>query len=205
MSIKIVHVVDDEESIRRSMHMMLKVLGYEAVTYESGISFLNALTNANAGCVLLDIRLPEIDGLEVQRRLNAAGCEHPLIVMSGHGDLAVSVAAMERGALAFLEKPFPRKALEQALEIAFLRLEDSEGYRRYLESAALAVAKLEPADRRVLELTARGHDARSIAHETGLPPLSIELSRSRIFANLETDTLSGVLRVAFAAARAKAD
>lgn len=203
MSLKIVHVVEDEESIRRSTHMMLKVLGYEAVTYASGILLLDALPDVRAGCILLDIRMPEVDGLEIQRRLNAAGCDHPIIVMSGHGDLAVSVAALEQGAVAFLEKPFPRQALEEALEIAFLQLEDADGYRRYLESAALAVAKLEPSDRQVLELTAQGHDARSIAQKTGLPAVSVELSRSRIFAHFKTDTLAGVLRVAFAASRAE--
>ncbi len=200
---KIVHVVEDEESIRRSTDMMLKVLGYEAVTYASGVSFLDALANVHAGCILLDIRMPEVDGLEVQRRLTAAGCDQPIIVMSGHGDLAVSLAAMEQGAVAFLEKSFPRQTLEQALEIAFLQLEDAEGYRRYLELAARAVAKLEPTDRQVLELTAQGHGARSIAHEIGLSAVSVELSRSRIFAHFKAETLADVLRVAFAAARAE--
>lgn len=203
MSIKYVHVVEDEEAIRRSTHMMLKILGYEPQTHASGGAFLDALPDLPRGCVLLDIRMPEIDGLEVQRRLQTAGSEQPLVMMSGHGDLAIAVTAMEQGAVAFLEKPFPRTALEQALDVAFLQLENPEGYQQYLDSAASAVARLQPTDREVLELIARGHDAGSIAQKTALPPLSIEVSRSRIFADLEVGSLTEVLRVSFAAARAK--
>ena len=201
MSIKYVHVVEDEDAIRRATHMMLKVLGYEPQTHASGVSFLEALPNLPEGCVLLDIRMPEMDGLEVQRRMKAAGSDLPLVVMSGHGDLAVAVTALEQGAVAFLEKPFARASLEQALEIAFLRLENPEGYRQYLRSAAQEVEKLEPIDRQVLAMMARGHDAGSIAQLMDLPPLSIEVSRSRIFAGLGSDSLTEVLRVAFASAR----
>lgn len=199
---KLVHVVDDEEPIRRATQMMLNVMRYEALTYPSGYSFLDALMDLSPGCVLLDLRMPEIDGLEVQRRLQKKGCDLPVVVMSGHGDLTVAVTGMEQGAVAFLEKPFPRAALEQTLEIAFLRLDDSNGYNRYLQSAAAAVGKLEPIDRQVLELIARGQDADAIAQRTGLPALSIEMSRSRIFADLGATSVTEVLRIAFAAARA---
>jgi two-component system response regulator FixJ len=202
MSVRYVHVVEDEDAIRRSTHMMLKILGYEPQTYASGVAFLDALPDLPQGCVLLDIRMPEIDGLEVQRRLQAAGSEQPIVVMSGHGDLTIAVAAMERGAVAFLEKPFPRTALEQALDVAFLQLESPESYQHYLDSAASAVAKLEPTDRQVLELIARGHDAESIAQQTGLPPPLLEVSRARIFAGLDAGSLTDVLRVSYAAARA---
>jgi two-component system, LuxR family, response regulator FixJ len=203
MSPKFVHVVEDEPAIRRSTQMILKVLGYEPQTHVSGVAFLDALPELPEGCVLLDIRMPEMDGLEVQRRLKAAGADPPLVTMSGHGDLAIAVAAMEQGAMAFLEKPFRRAALEQALDIAFRRLEDPSGYRQYLESAAGAVNKLAPVDRQVLALMAQGRDVGSIADQTGLEPLSIEVSRSRIFAELGTDSLTDVLRVAFAASRAE--
>ena len=129
MSARCVHVIDDEDAIRRSMQLMLRVMGYEAQAFESGVSFLAAQSEITNGCVLLDLRMPEIDGLEVQRRLNAGGSDHSVIVMSGHGDLGLAVTAMEQGAVAFLEKPFPRAALQQVLEVAFLRLEDPDGYR----------------------------------------------------------------------------
>ncbi len=205
MSVRHVHVVEDEGAIRRSMHMMLKVLGYEPQTHASGAAFLDALPGLPGGCILLDIRMPEIDGLEVQRQLQVSGSELPLVMMSGHGDLEIAVAAMEQGAVAFLEKPFPRAALERALEIAFLRLENPEKYHSYLEAAASAVAKLGPTDRQVLDLMVRGNDAAKIAQKTGLPPVSIEVSRSRIFADLDAGSLTDVLRISFAAARAQGD
>jgi two-component system response regulator FixJ len=202
MSDRCVHVVDDEDAIRRSMQLMLRVLGYGAQTFESGASFLAADHELGRACVLLDLRMPEIDGLEVQRRLNAAGSDHSVIVMSGHGDLGIAVTAMEQGAIAFLEKPFPRTALEEALGLAFLRLEDPGSYRAFLRSAASTLQKLDPTDQRVLELITRGHDSDSIVQQTGLPTLSIEVSRARIYAELGAETVTEVLRLAFAARRA---
>ena len=202
MSKRCVHVIDDEDAIRRSMQLMLRVLGYEVQTFESGIAFLAAQTELASGCVLLDLRMPEIDGLEVQRRLRASGADHSVIVMSGHGDLGIAVTAMEQGAIAFLEKPFSRAALQEVLELAFMRIEDPDGYREYLRSAATALQELEPTDQRVLELIARGHDSDSIARQTGLPAVAIEVSRSRIYAELGAQTVTEVLRLAFAARRA---
>lgn len=202
MRTRYVHVVEDEQAIRRATQMILKVLGFEPQVHASGIAFLDVLTDLPDGCVLLDIRMPEMDGLEVQRMMKAAGSDLPIVMMSGHGDLAIALAAMEQGALAFLEKPFPRAALEQALEIAFLRLESPQSYQQYLDSAASAIAKLEPTDRQVLALMTHGKDAESIVRRTGLPPLAVEVSRSRIFAELRVGSLTEVLRIAFAAARA---
>ena len=202
MSARCVHVIDDEDAIRRSMQLMLRVMGYEAQAFESGVSFLAAQSEIMNGCVLLDLRMPEIDGLEVQRRLNAGGSDHSVIVMSGHGDLGLAVTAMEQGGVAFLEKPFPRAALQQVLEVAFLRLEDPDAYRAYLRSAAVALQKLDATDQKVLELIARGHDSEGIAAQTGMPAVAIEIARSRIFAQLGTQTVTEVLRLAFAARRA---
>lgn len=196
------YVVDDEEAIGRSTQLLLRVLGYEARTFSSATAFLAAQPELATGCVLLDLRMPEIDGLEVQRRLNATGADHSVVVMSGHGDLGMAVTAMEQGAVAFLEKPFPRAALQQSLELAFMRLDDVEGYRQYLRTAADVVQKLEGSDHRVLQLIARGHDSDGIAQQTGLSALAIEVARSRIYAELGVQTATEVLRLAFAARRA---
>jgi len=204
MSQRHVHVVEDEDAIRRSLRMMLRVMGYEPHAHVSGAAFLDALPHLPAGCALLDIRMPEIDGLEVQRRLGAVGSDQPIVMMSGHGDLAIAAAVMEQGAVAFLEKPFSRATLELALHIAFLRIEDADGYDRYLEDAAAAVRHLDAADRQVLNLMARGLDADSIAQQTGLSRVVIEVARSRIFAGLGTDSITEVLRIAVAAERADA-
>ena len=202
MSRHAVYLIDDESAIRRSMQLMLRVIGHETQVFDSGIAFLEADPGLTSGCVLLDLRMPEVDGLEVQRRLNARGSAHSVIVMSGHGDLGIAVTAMEQGAIAFLEKPFSRAALEQVLGPAFMRLEDPDGYRSYLRSAAAALQRLDPTDQRVLELIARGHDSGSIALQTGLPAAAIEVARARIYAQLDAETVTDVLRSAFAARRA---
>jgi two-component system response regulator FixJ len=196
-----VYVVEDEEPIRRSSQLMLRVLGFVVHTFESGLSFLQGAADLAPGCVLLDIRMPEIDGLEVQRRLNAEGQGHSVVVMSGHGDLSVAVPAFENGAIAFLEKPFARASLQRGLELAFVRLEDPAGYRDYLQAAGRAVAALGPRDREVLGLFTRGFANENISGTLGLPPAAIELSRSRIFGALEVDSMTEALRVAFAAVR----
>lgn len=197
-----VHVIDDEAAIRRSMQLILRVLGHETYVFDSGSAFLAMEPAPARGCVLLDLRMPDIDGLEVQRRLNAAGAAHSVVVMSGHGDLGLAVTAMEQGAIAFLEKPFPRAALEQVLALAFVRLEEPAGYRAYLLAAAATLQALDPTDQRVLELIARGHDSESIALQTGLSAVAIEVSRARIYAGLGVETVTEVLQLAFAARRA---
>lgn len=202
MTARQVYVVDDEDPIRRSMRLMLRVMGYQAHTFNSGAAFLEALPNLASGCVLLDLRMPEMDGLEVQRRLNAQGAEHSIVVMSGHGDLGVAVSAMEQGAIAFLEKPFGRSALERVLDIAFMRIEDHEAYRNFLRTSAVSLQGLKQEDQRVLELIARGHDSDGIARQTGMLAVSIEVSRARIFAELGADSVTDVLGLAFAARRA---
>jgi len=201
MSARDVHVVDDEEAIRRSLHLMLRVLGYDAQLFASGTSFLAALPGLPSGCVLLDLRMPEVDGLEVQRRLTAAAADHSVIVMSGHGDLAMAVTALEQGAIMFLDKPFSRTTLQQALRCAFLRLDDAGRYRDYLRAAAAAVQRLSSLERQVLELMARGYDSDGIVRQMGLSDMEVELSRSRVLAVLEVETVTEALHVAFAARR----
>lgn len=197
-----VHVVDDESAIRRSMLLMLRVLGHEAHAFESGAAFLEAQPALRPGCVLLDLRMPDVDGLEVQRRLNVAGSSHSVVVMSGHGDLGLAVTGMEQGAIAFLEKPFPRATLERALALAFMRLAEPDRYRAYLCAAAAALQALDPADQHLVALIARGHDSESLARQTGLSAMTLDLARTRIYASLGALTTIEVLQLAFAARRA---
>ncbi|MGX7952100.1 response regulator transcription factor [Tsuneonella sp. HG249] len=197
-----VYVVDDEEPIRRSMDMLLRTMKLAPDLFSGGEAFLECASSLAPGCVLLDLRMPDMDGLEVQRHLTGAASPHSLIVMSGHGDIDAVLTAMEQGAIAFLEKPFSRTALEQLLQIGFLRLEDPGAYRSHLQSAASAVAALAEADREVLDLIVRGNDLHMIAEHTRLPHAAVEIARSRIFAQLGATSLVDALRVAFLARRA---
>ena len=116
-----VHVVDDDPAVRRSLERLLDAAGFHVVSYQSPAAFLNAASGLSAGCVLLDIRMPGVDGLEVQARLNRLRVNLPVIVMTGHGDVPSAVRAMKAGAVDFLEKPFDDETLLNAIGGAFAK------------------------------------------------------------------------------------
>ena len=198
MSKRRVHVIDDEEPIRRSSKLMLSVLGYEVATFATGTAFIDSLAGLAPGAVLLDIRMPEIDGLEVQQILNERGFGLPVVVMSGHGDLSLAVPAMRNGAIAFLEKPFPRERIQKALEIAFLMLEDEAGFADYLQHVRGKLERLGETERSVLALLAAGRSNDAIAEALGLSGGAIDVCRARMFGQLGIDSVTEALRLAYA-------
>lgn len=199
MARRTVHVVDDEEPVRRSLALMLKVSGYAVSTFDSGASLLDAAEALVPGALLLDIRMPDVDGIEVQRHLADRGIGLPVVVMTGHGDLAVAAAALQGGAVAFLEKPFAKSALIDALDLAFLRLEDPQGYDRQRSSAAAAVRGLGEDDRALLASLAVGRSSERIAAELGISTASAEVRRARLLAELGVESVKEALGMAFAA------
>ena len=198
-----VYVVDDEEPIRRSSSLILRTMRYEPRPFASGREFLDEAAALPPGCVLLDVRMPEVDGLAVLQELNARDAGFPIIVMSGHADVAAAVTALQNGAVGFLEKPFSRKVLERLLAIAFMRIEDEEAWRGYLGGARRSVDGLGPREREVLDRLAGGLTAEAIAQQLAIDAASVEVARSRIFEELGADSIAGVLRTAFAAAQAR--
>ena len=199
MARRTVYVVDDEEPIRGALRLMLTVQGYAVTMFNSGPSLLGVVDALVPGCLLLDVRMPEMDGIEVQRHLAERGAGLPVVVMTGHGDLGVAVAAMQNGAISFVEKPFTKSVLQQALGSAFLKLEDPAGYMRHRDGAAAAVAALGEDERAVLVRLAAGRSNAKIAAELGLSPAIVEVRRARLLAELGAEHVSDLLRVAFAA------
>ena len=194
-----IYVVEDEEPIRRASRLMLRVMQYEPRTFDGGVAFLEALPELDEGCVLLDIRMPGIDGLEVQRRLNQAEVNLPVVIMSGHGDLGVAVPAMENGAIAFVEKPFYRATLERALDLARLCLHDPPGYAAHVEAARAKVRELPELERAILELIAHGRSTHGIASELDVADAVVDVRKARLFATLGIDSATEALPFAFAA------
>lgn len=199
MEKRLVHLVDDEESIRRSASFLLKTSGFEVRTYASGVEFLKAVRHADPGCVLLDVRMPEMDGLEVQRALNARGVALPVIVLTGHGDVTTAVQAMKAGAVDFLEKPFEKATLLAALERACRRLDHSEEAADAQQQAEVRIAALTPREREVLRGLVRGHPNKTIAYDLGISPRTVEVHRANVMSKLDVRSLSEALRIAFAA------
>ena len=195
----LVHLVDDEEAIRRSTGFMLKTSGFRVETYESGVELLKRGKALAPGCILLDVRLPHMDGLEVQQTLRDQGIGLPVIVMTGHGDITVAVRAMKGGAVDFVEKPFEKSVLLSALQEGFSRLERAERSSERARDAEVLIASLTARERDVLEGLAEGLSNKTIAYDLGISPRTVEIHRANLMEKLGVRSLSEALRIAFAA------
>ena len=196
---KLVHLVDDDDSVRRSVGFMLKTSGYLVNSYASGIELLKEARKLDPGCILLDIRMPGMDGLEVQQQLQDAGVSLPVIIMTGHGDIPLSVRAMKAGAIDFIEKPFEKAALLSAVEDGFSSLVRSDAGRERSKNASVRLQILTTRERDVLDGLAKGLPNKTIAFDLGISPRTVEIHRANLMSKLGVRSLSEALRLAFAA------
>ena len=196
---RLVHLVDDDEAIRRSVGFALKTSGFQVRSYENGVEILKSAPDLEPGCILLDIRMPGMDGLEVQEALKAKGVTLPVIIMTGHGDVNLAVRAMKAGALDFIEKPFEKAVLLGAVEHAMSRLKQTAETLRDASEAATRLQRLTPRERDVLEGLAKGLPNKSIAYDLGISPRTVEIHRANLMDKLGVKSLSEALRTAFAA------
>lgn len=196
---RLVHVVDDEDSIRRSLDFLLRSAGYRTERWEDGESFLKGADKAEPACVLLDVRMPGIDGLQVQAEMASRGYNLPVIVLTGHGDIGTAVRAMRGGAVDFLEKPFNRERLLEALDVGFDRIEDREAARKREGWAKTEIAKLTEREKEVLEGLACGYPNKTIAYDLGISSRTVEVYRANVMSKFEVSNFADALRVAFAA------
>jgi two-component system response regulator FixJ len=196
---QIVHLVDDDASVRRSVGFMLKTSGFQVQTYESGTELLKNSAQLELGCILLDIRMPGMDGLEVQQALQEKGVGLPVIIMTGHGDVGLAVKAMKAGAVDFIEKPFEKDALFSSLSEGFHRLSQKgvTGERR--KDAEVKLQALTARERDVLAGLAQGLPNKTIAYDLGISPRTVEIHRANVMSKLGVRSLSEALRIAFAA------
>ena len=199
MSDRIIHLVDDDDAIRRSAGFMLKTSGYLVKTYPSGVELMKEAKDLAPGCILLDVRMPGMDGIEVQQALQERGIGFPVIVMTGHGDVGVAVQAMKAGAVDFIEKPFEKAALLGAIEDGFARLEQTGRSAARAEEAKVRLQALTPRERDVLEGLVRGHPNKTIAYDLDISPRTVEIHRANLMSKLGVASLSEALRIAFAA------
>jgi two-component system response regulator FixJ len=195
----LVHLVDDEEAIRRSAGFMLKTSGYRVRPYESGVELLKSARELEPGCILLDIRMPGMDGLEVQQALAEQGVALPVIIMTGHGDVTLAVRAMKVGAVDFIEKPFEKATLISALNEGFSRLNRADRGKERAGEASVRLQALTPREREVLDGLAQGLPNKTIAYDLGISPRTVEIHRANLMTKLGVRSLSEALRIAFAA------
>ena len=197
-NLRFVHLVDDDDAIRRSAGFMLKTSGFEVQTYESGAELLKNAGSLKQGCILLDIRMPGMDGLEVQQALREKGVALPVIIMTGHGDVTLAVKAMKAGAVDFIEKPFEKAVLLSSLDLGLEQLKQSEVDRGRTKGAAVRLKVLTPREREVLDGLAKGLPNKTIAYDLGISPRTVEIHRANLMTKLKVHSLSEALRIVFA-------
>ncbi len=196
---RLIHLVDDDEAIRHSASFMLRHAGFRVKTYTDGVAFLAQAADAEPGCILLDVQMPGMDGLEVQEALNERGVAMPVIVLTGHGDVAVAVRAMKAGAVDFVEKPYAKQSLVDALTRAFERLEARRREDVLADEARGLVERLTPREKDVLLGLVDGQTNKAIAEALDISPRTVEIHRANLMEKMEAASLSTVLRIAFAA------
>jgi FixJ family two-component response regulator len=180
----LIHVVDDDESLRTSLLRLLRAAGFEARGYGSTGEFLLEAPADRAGCVLLDVRLPGPSGLELQAALKRRGVALPVIFLTGHGDVASSVRAMQAGAVDFLTKPMKRDTLFEALRRALERDQQERARRAEADELRARFAALTAREREVVEAVADGKLNKQIAHELGMAERTVKLHRARAMEKL---------------------
>jgi two-component system response regulator FixJ len=197
MANDMVHLIDDDEDVRRALAFLLGTAGLAVKVYESATSFLAQDLAALAGCVVSDVRMPGIDGLELVRRLAASGVRLPVVVMTGHADVAMAVEAMKAGAIDFIEKPFADEVLLSAIQAAFSREERRPGDKDPHVQARLD--SLTPREKQVLDGLLAGHPNKTIAFDLGLSPRTVEVHRANVMTKMGASSLSELVRMALRA------
>ena len=192
---KIVFVVDDDAAVRQGLRFMLRAAGYCVEAFPSARSFLEDYDPRRGGCLLLDIQMPQIGGLELQQRLNIRGWRIPVIFITGHGTVPLAIAAMKAGAFDFIEKPLHEAVLLDSIERA-LHWND-RAYEERLERATLQAraALLTPREREVFELVATGEPNTVIARHLGISFRTVELHRAHFSEKLQARSLSVLIRM----------
>lgn len=199
---RIVYVIDDDASVRYSLEQLLNVEGFAVETFASSITFLNAASRLPRGCVLLDVHMPEIDGLELQLRLHNIGVTLPVVMMTGYGDVPTAVKAMKAGAVDFLEKPYSESDLLAAIEVAFRHFADRH---QEIAEAAYLIAQLSPREREVLNALVSGRPNKGIAFDLGISVRTVEVHRARMMKRLGVRQFAEAIRIAVLATRSLPD
>lgn len=194
----VVHIVDDDAAVRDSVSFLLSAEGFSTRSYESAAELLAAALAP--GCIITDIRMPDMNGLELVAELNRRGCAYPIIVLTGHGDVSLAVAAMKAGVIDFLEKPFRDEALIGAVRGALARAAGIDDRHRERSEIAQRRAQLTAREHEVFEAIVAGDSNKAAAQKLGISPRTVEIYRANVMSKMQANSLSELVRMALLSA-----
>jgi len=198
-----VYVIDDDEAMRDSLSFLLDSSGFGVTLFDDAQAFLDALPRLGFGCVVSDVRMPGLDGIELLKRMKAQHSPFPILIMTGHGDVPLAVEAMKLGAVDFLEKPFEDDRLTTMIETAIRQAEPAAKNEAISQDIAARVASLSPRERQVMEGLIAGLSNKLIAREYDISPRTIEVYRANVMTKMQANSLSELVRLAMRAGMLK--
>ncbi|WP_298281711.1 response regulator FixJ [Acidocella sp.] len=191
----VVHIVDDDEAVRAALAFLLGAEGFAVRAFDSGVAFLDGLETMQPGCVVTDVRMPGLGGLDLQRELLKRRIALPVIVMTGHGDVKLAVEAMKAGAVDFLEKPFAPEAMLEAVRGALARYSEAAREAGVMAAVKARLEALTARERDVLEGLLAGLPNKSIAHDLGISARTVEVYRAGLMTKMGAANLPDLLRM----------
>ncbi|MFH1341152.1 MAG: response regulator FixJ [Pseudomonadota bacterium] len=194
-----IYVIDDDEAMRDSLNFLLDSAGFHVTLFESAQNFLDVLPGLEFGCVVSDVRMPGIDGIEMLKRMKAGQSTFPILIMTGHGDVPLAVEAMKLGAVDFLEKPFEDDRLIGMIEAAIRQAEPAAKSETITHEIAARVATLSPRERQVMDGLIAGLSNKLIARDYDISPRTIEVYRANVMTKMQANSLSELVRLAMRA------
>lgn len=195
MSDAVVHIVDDDAAVRDSIAFSLGTADLNTRTFESAIALLEALSGIEPGCIITDVRMPEMNGIELVRRLKQLHAPHPVIMITGHADVPLAIEAMKAGVVDFLEKPFEDDALLDAVRRALDLRAESEQQDASLAAVQRRLDTLSTREREVLDGLVAGRANKVIAYDLGISPRTVEVYRANVMTKMEARSLSELVRM----------
>ena len=194
-----IFIVDDDAAVRDSLSALLEADGFATETFESAKAFLAGYRPKDACCVIADIRMPDMDGLELQEELIRRAWGLPVIIITGHGDVPLAVRAMKAGAVDFIEKPFDDDVLRASIERGIAQSKRTRGESALTQEVAARIAELTAREREVMEHLVAGRPNKVIAHRMDISPRTVEVHRGRVMEKMHARSLSDLVRMALAA------
>ena len=197
----VIHVVDDDDAVRDSLRFLLETEGFSVRTYETALQLLDAADHLEPGCIVTDVRMPSMSGLELVRRLGAMGVDLPVVVMTGHGDVPLAVEAMKAGVVDFIEKPFDHEVMPAPIRAALAKTRGRPADDPQIAAIRARLEGLSARETEVLDRLVAGKPNKIIAYELGISPRTVEVYRANVMTKTQAGSLSELVRMSLLAGR----